>query len=497
MKKPTTCANTAVVLITAVSLTLVMQPAIGQHSYASAISSNQAWPTTSITCHTTGAVPGEVRWNTDTKRFETWNETSWQPIENNAAAIADDNENSLMKLNEQTKLTATGGSGSRDFGHAVHMNGNMAIVGAPNYNKTGSNTSQGAKGLAFVFARNGANWNQVAVLSAADGANGDQFGVAVAISGNTAIVGAKQATVSGKKWQGAAYVFTSGRGGWLQQAKLTANDGANGDFFGSAVALEGNTALVAAPKDDIGNAKDRGSVYTFNRNGTTWTQQTKLTASDGTADDQFGHSVSADGMYMVVGAAQANNGKDGAEGAAYVFMRDGLGWVQSAKLLASGAQSEGFGYSVSISGQHIIVGSLHDANGPGLSTGAAYIFVRDGQDWTQQVRLTTDDAASSKYFGMSVSINGDYAIVGSTQNDIGVGYPNTKGSAYVYFRTGFCWKQQAVLTASDAATDDWFGFSVSISGSQAIVGAIWHDAQGKNDQGAAYVFQTNWQRRCD
>jgi hypothetical protein len=476
---------------------LLMVPftwAAGQRSAQPAVLS-QATLVASARCGTTPQWSAEqqVRWNTDLQTFEAWDGTNWLPV-HNTPRPADDDETPIVKVTEQNKLTATGGTGSRHFGHAVHMNGDMAIVGAPNYNKVGSPTNMGATGLAFVFARNGANWNQVAVLAASDGKNGDLFGTAVAISGNTALVGAKQAAVSGKKWQGAAYVFVAGRqGGWTQQAKLTANDGTNADFFGNAVALEGNTALVAAASDDIGNAADRGSVYSFVRSGSSWTQQAKLVASDGSANDGFGTAISVDGMYAVVGAQNNANGA----GAAYVFARNGLGWAQAGKLVATGTASKAFGYSVSISGRHIIIGSLHDDNGPGVSSGAAYIFERDGQAWRQQARLICTDTASARYFGMSVSTNGDYAIIGSVHHDVGTGTNTARGSAYVYLRTGACWNQQEILTASDAAADDWFGFSVSISGSRAIVGAVWHDSSGNTNQGAAYIYRTNRQRPCD
>ena len=213
--------------------------------------------------------------------------------------------------------------------------------------------------------------NQIAKLLASDGAANDNFGITVSLSGDTALVGAWDGGFNGSGF-GDAYVFTRSGGSWSQQAKLTASDAAAYDEFGGAVFLSGDTALVGAYKDDD-NGTDSGSVYVFVRSGSSWSQQAKLSASDGAASDNFGTSVSLSGDTAIVGANQDDD--DGLNsGSAYVFTRSGSSWSQQAKLTASdGAFSDLFGVSVSVSSDTALVGSYYDDDG-GSAAGSAYIF---------------------------------------------------------------------------------------------------------------------------
>ena len=179
---------------------------------------------------------------------------------------------------------------------------------------------------------------------------------------------------------------------WTQAAKAIASDGAANDEFGWFVDIDGDYAIVGAHHDDdSGNTS--GTAFIFKRNGTTWTQQQKLTASDGAAGDKFGQSVSIDGDFAIVGALW-NSEKATYAGAAYIFVRSGTTWTQQAKLLASdGAYDDRFGYSVAIDGDYAVVGSTLDDD-KGTSSGSAYIFVRSGTSWSQQAKLTANDGAA-------------------------------------------------------------------------------------------------------
>jgi hypothetical protein len=323
-------------------------------------------------------------------------------------------------------------------------------------------------------------WQQ-AKLTASDGAAGDYFGWSVSISGDYAVVGASFDDDKGAS-SGSAYIFKRDGTTWSQQAKLTASDGAAGDMFGCSVSISGDYAVVGAYYDgDKGYAS--GSAYIFKRDSTTWSQQAKLTASDGAAEDFFGCSVSISGDYAVVGAYyNDDNGTD--SGSAYIFKRDGTTWSQQAKLTASdGAAGDGFGWSVSISGDYAFIGANLDDD-KGDASGSAYIFKRDGTTWSQQAKLTAYDGAAGDVFGCSVSISGDYAIVGAYgDGDKG----SVSGSAYIFRRDGTSWVLQQKLLASDGAAGDVFGCSVSISSDCAIVGAYSDDDKG-NNSGSAYVF---------
>jgi len=321
-------------------------------------------------------------------------------------------------------------------------------------------------------------------LLASDGVSSDHFGIAVSIDGDYAIVGAADDDDKGTS-SGSAYIFQKNGASWGQQAKLTASDGTSSDYFGISVSISGDYAIVGAySDDDMGSSS--GSAYIFQRSGTSWVQQAKLVPSDGYSSDYFGYSVSISGDYAIVGAYYDDDrGTD--SGSAYIFQRSGTSWSQQAKLTAAdGLSSDIFGYSVSISGDYAIVGAYGDDD-MGSSSGSAYIFQRSGTSWSQQAKLLASDGVSSDYFGRSVSISGDYAIAGAYGND---DMGSTSGSAYIFQRSGTIWAQQAKLVPSDGYSSDSFGYSVSIDGDYAIAGAYYDDDKG-TDSGSAYVFQRN------
>jgi hypothetical protein len=330
------------------------------------------------------------------------------------------------------------------FGWGVSLSGNTALIGAPNKaNNLGYHT-----GAAYIFVQSGGAWTQQQELTASDGASGDQFGTSVSVSGNTALIGAHNKA----QFTGAAYIFVASNGVWLQQAKLTASDGASGDQFGYSVSLSGNTALVGARL----HANNAGAAYVFVRSGNAWTQQAKLTASDGASGDYFGWSVSLSGNTALVGAF--GNASDA--GAAYVFVQSGGVWTQQQELTASdGASGDEFGWFVSVSGNTVLVGAPYHA-----SNGAAYVFVLSNGTWTQQPELTASDGASGDDFGYSVSLSGNTVLVGAP-------YHAGNGAAYVFVNSSGAWSQQTELSNNDGASGDEFGYSVSVSGNTALVGA--------------------------
>ena len=430
---------------------------------------------------------------------------------------------------EQQKILASDGTANVGFGTAVSVSFDTVIVGAPF-----DSTPAGAyAGSAYVFVRSGTTWTEQQKILASDGAMFDEFGIAVAVSGDTAIVGAPFADAvlgqdagsayvfvrSGTTWteqwhlmggsdqsgfgtvsilgdtlavgaaldgpRGAAYVFVRSGATWTEQQKVRASDGAAGDRFGSAVSISGDTLLVSAPDDDMPGAAYAGSAYVFVRSGTVWTEQQKLVPTDSQPTARFGNSVSLSGDTAVIGAAADDNGHGSDAGATYVFVRSGTTWSQQQKILApDGISQDYFGTSVSVVSDTALIGSpLSDTPG-GQDTGAAYVFVRSGTTWSQQQKLVPPDAFMNDRLGYSVALSADTAVLGAPAGDNVNGFD--AGAAYVFVRSGTTWTQQQKLLASDGAGSDGFGL-VALSGDTAVVGAGGDDTPGPN-AGSAYVF---------
>ncbi|MFN2500688.1 MAG: carboxypeptidase regulatory-like domain-containing protein [Pyrinomonadaceae bacterium] len=386
-------------------------------------------------------------------------------------------------LGESATLLAADGTADDRLGFSVAISGDTAIVGAFG-DDIGTNVDQGS---AYIFVRNGTTWTQQAQLTAADGAGSDFFGISVAISGDTAVVGADSDDVAGSFNQGSAYVFVRNGTTWTQQAQLNMPAGAANDFFGGNVAISGDTAVVGADSDDVGANRDQGSAFVFVRTGTTWALQSQLNAVGGAADDQFGSSVAISGDSVIVGAFADDVGTNGQQGSAYVFLRSGTTWTQQAQLNAGdGFANDFFGIAVAIDGETAVVGADGDDVGTNVDQGSAYVFLRSGTAWTQQARLNGADGSANDFFGSAVAISGDRAVVGADGDD--VGSVVDQGSAYAFLRTGSTWAQQAQLVATGGASGDGFGSDVTISGVTAIVGAFGDDVAGNVDQGSAAVF---------
>ena len=390
----------------------------------------------------------------------------------------DPGEADAAKHQGEVKILPTLPGDGDGFGVSVDISGSYAIVGATWNDDIGDNA-----GSAYVFKSINGSWIQAARLTASDGAPGDYFGSAVAINGNYAIVGADDHDLNSKEDAGAAYVFERIDGSWTEVAKLTASDSDAFARFGDSVCISTDYAIVGASADDE-KGVGSGSAYVFENSGGSWTEVTKLTASDGAAGDRFGNSVAISGDYAILGAVLDDDHGD-ASGSAYVFEKNGGSWNEVTKLIASdGAAEDYFGTSVAISDNYAIVGaSLDDDNG--LESGSAYIFEISGGSWTEVTKLTASDGAAGDIFGTSVAISNGHALMGASgDSEKGAG----SGSVYVFLRTGSTWNQVAELTASDGAAGDRFGTSVAISGNYAMLGAYKDDDNGLTDSGAAYGF---------
>lgn len=333
-------------------------------------------------------------------------------------------------------LVASDGAANDNFGSALAFDGTTLLVGASGAT-VGGRAGQGA---VYVFTGSGNQWTQVQKLTAFDGASEDRFGVSVAVSGSDALVGAYGAGIDGEAGRGAAYRYTRGTDGvWTLVQKLTASDGGRFEEFGMAVGISGDTALVGGRSAFQFGYYGVGAVYVYSRQchagrcNPRWLETQKLVGSPTSTDMMFGVSIAFDGTTAVVGAPWALAGDEGApvqrtSGAAYVFTRTDGTWTQRQQLLASDFNRNWqFGTSVGLDGGTVVVGAP-GAGWPSFMTGAAYVFDRgtDGT-WQEVKKLTASAATANDYFGNGVGISGPFAAIGAPQG------PNNSGVGTAYF----------------------------------------------------------------
>ncbi len=383
------------------------------------------------------------------------------------------------------ELLHPAGAANDQFGISVAVDGDTMVVGAE-LDDVGVNTDQGT---ASVYRWTGTTWAFEAILIASNGVGFDFFGSAVAISCDTIVVGARQANINGTPLQGAAYVYTRSGTTWTQQARLVAADGAAFDFLGKSVAIDGDTIVAGAPGKDNGAIGDQGAAFVFTRSGSVWTQQAKLLSADGANGDYFGFCVSISGNTIVAGAPLDAFGSSVYQGSAYMFTRAGTTWTQRQKLIPDdAAMNDIFGWSVSVSGDTVVAGAhLHDL-AANVDQGQAYVFTRSAFDgpWTQQARLVKPGGAANDQFAFSVAISGATIAIGIPGNDTN-GLVNS-GSVQVYTRTGSTWSFQTQLFAPDGIDGDQFGYAVALSGDTAVGGAPYHNIGNAVDPGSAWAF---------
>ena len=349
------------------------------------------------------------------------------------------------------------------FGYAVGLAGDTALI-----TSTGN---QFAHGAAFVFRNDGGEWTESQQLAPTDSASGDEFGNVLAMSGTTAIIGAQRLMVGDH--QGAAYVFAAdATGTWSQTQQFTETSGTSLDFFGGAVAFDGTTALVGVPGATVDSAQFRGAASFYTIEGAGTPPEQEVGAGDGAAGDEFGISVAVDGETALIGASYENGG----QGAAYVFTQSGGSWTEAQKLTASdGIANDWFGQSVALDGDTAVIGAPQYLN---FGNGTAYVFTRTGGSWSESQKLSADDGAGRDQFGIAVAVDAGDVLVGA------YGAAFYQGAAYAFVESGGSWAQTQKLVASDASQNADFGVSLALDGTTALIGA-YGDA---SYQGAAYVF---------
>lgn len=375
------------------------------------------------------------------------------------------------------------------LGFSVDIDGNYAIVGSPSKDSSGLGNDVGK---AYIYMRSGNAWSIQDSLTASDASAGSNFGYSVAIDGDYAIVGAPFWDSTGtSNFTEAGKVFFFMRSGstWSEQAAFTSSDPEEDQFFGWSVDIDGEYAVVGAYKDDE-IARNAGAAYTFIRSDDIWSEQEKLVASDLETNDRFGQAVSISGDWVVVGSYYDDDSGRNA-GAAIFFQRSGTTWTEQDKVTPTMNDSlHFFGFSVSIDGDYVIVGAPA-TNADPQAPGSAYIYNRSGTTWNLQEEVTASDGANGDWFGLAVSISGDYAIVGAAKDHVGLPVVQDCGSVYSFLRSGSQWNEKNRINASDNAVNDLYGHSVAIDGNYSIVGAPQNDSTGIGaDVGSAYIYHS-------
>lgn len=347
-------------------------------------------------------------------------------------------------------------------------------------------------------------------LVASDGGHGDQFGASLALDGDVLIAGARS------DGPGSAYVFRCNAGSWIEEQKLVATNGFLGELFGQSVAINGNLAIVGAPNSISAWG---GAAYVFRKLGASWVQQQKLTANDGQTQAMFGADVAVDGDIMVVGSPFTAAGGSGI-GAAFVFEWDGAAWVEQQVLAPNDADSSWFGLHVTIEDDVIVVGVPFGL----VSNGShAYVFRWNGASWVKEQKIVPSAPAIVGLDAGSVAIDEDVLVLNSNVfrwdgsawaeeqqlvasggavdilsgipaiqgDEILVGTPGAdsqQGAAYLFHWTGISWIETAKVVASDGQASDQFGAAVALGPTMASIGAINDNIGGGLNQGSAYIF---------
>ena len=385
--------------------------------------------------------------------------------------------------------------GNTNWGHSVDISGTTLIAGYTSY--------VGNSGGVFILEQKGKKWDLVSHFQTPDPPQRDQYGHAVAIDGDYAVVsayeqGGKKVVAGGPLGEGPGLVYVYQRvKEWVETTKLKGEGIQNNDRFGYSVDISGTTLIAGTPFHD----EEKGAVYVYERDGAKWKQQAKLQADDGGVKNRFGWDCAVSENTIVVGAPLAA-APDRLSGAVYVFKRQGDAWAQVAKITPDdGDGGDGFGASVDVSKSRIIAGANKDENeAKKRGSGSAYIFSGVGDVYTQEAKLTADKPQEGAGFGFSVALDVNRALVGAPATNTKAN--DNSGAAYAFLKVGVDWVLQARVIPEQGPAEvglaggDNMGSAVAIDGefgrkqNLAAIGVQWDNQEGGADAGSVYIFDT-------
>lgn len=399
----------------------------------------------------------------------------------------------ILGVTQQWSVAAPDGNPQDEFGYSVAIDGNTAVVGARNANpNTGGGALENA-GSAYVYVYDGKTWILQDKLVAKDAAPYDSFGVSVAISGNFVLVGASGVDIDDEDNAGAAYVFGRSGDAWEQYDKLVSDDPKKDDTLGTAVALYGDLAVVAADSKDLLPLVDAGTVYVYKRSGSRkWAQQATVVSSTPGVGDYFGSSLALQGNTLVVGSSMLNPYTQGSKGGGKVevFTRSGSSWIFRTALEPEGLRSgDGYGSAVALYSNWVVAGApFSDPDlGAGRVTGAgsAYVFKGSGSSWKEEDMLIPEGGSSFEQFGDALGIYRDTIVVGA--EGAWQAGEDGAGAVYIFARDGNAWDYQTRAVADPAYEGDAFGVSVAISRDWFVAGANGRDSGRVSQTGEAFL----------
>lgn len=379
------------------------------------------------------------------------------------------------------KLITNDGWSIDNFGHSVSLDNNRIAIGA--YRARG--ISNDNSGVVYIFDLISGKWIENQKISPENGRNSDYFGYSVDLSGNRLIIGAYREEDTGLSNNGAAYIYDLDNGIWLLTQKITASIMNNNDYFGFSVSLDGDQALVGAIGNDD-TTVDAGSAYVFNFDGDNWTQSTILYPS-GNDPSNFGASVKLHNNQAFIGATN-HNFNDVNSGSLFVFDFDNGNWQHNQIIHPDSRMPQDiFGFAVSASDTNLFVNSLYDDDN-GINSGTVYTYKKVNGSWFQDYELTSNEIDGSTYdsFGSSVSYNGNRLVVGAIYDN---GEFKDSGAAYIYDLIENSWVLTQKITANIEIEDGYFGASVSLYGDRLLIGAPKGRYISTEGIGSAYIFE--------
>ncbi len=378
-------------------------------------------------------------------------------------------------LTETDRIVPVGAVAGDQVGAAVAMDENQEflVLGA-----NGDASSGPASGAAYLYQRDAGMWSLVKKLIPSDGQTGDNFGLAVAMSGDVVLVGALWDDDNGIN-AGSAYTFRWNGFDWVQGFKLTASDGQANALYGSALDVDGDVAVIGA-KWDSENGTQAGAVYVYRYDGIVWREEQKITPADAAAADRFGASVDVHGNRIAIGSPNDDDGNfDG--GAVYVYEWDGITWGLVQKVVPSdSASNDRFGHSVGLDDCALIGGAVGRSE-PSSNSGAVFTYLWDGNQYLAEQKLQASDAVGGEEFGHAVALQRGNLVVGAPLANT----PAFSGAAYVFRQYGEEWVEQHILEATAAAGGEELGHSVALVGLEVVTGS-WQEA---GNLGAVHLFR--------